>query len=111
MPCRNRYSNKDMKTLLIAVLTFIGLTMFAPHAEARYYRHYSNYRYYPTRYYGHSRYYSQYSPRYYGSSHYYYPRVGYYGGYAPYYRPYYAGYYGGCYPHYYRPGLSLVFHF
>ena len=103
-----------MKTLLIAILTFIGLTMFAPKAEARYYRHYSNYRHYPTRYYGHS-YYGRshyYSPRYYSSSHYYYPRVGYYGGYYGGYAPYYAGYYGGgCYPHYYRPGLSLVFRF
>ena len=76
---------KPMKTFLIAILTLLGVTMFAPQAEARQYYHgNSHYRHSSTRYYG-----GHYGHGYYGA-------------------PYYGGYYGGgCY----RPGVSLVFRF
>ena len=123
-----------MKTFLLALLTFIGVSICAPQADARDYGRNYNHGYYRGRpvysrayspYRSHGYYGSHnYGSRYYGS-HYYYPRARYYyGGYGyPRYSSYYGGcgypayyssYYGGCgYPAYYScfPRLSFSFCF
>jgi hypothetical protein len=108
-----------MKTFLFAMLTFVGVAICAPQAEARDYHHGSSHSYYRGRaVYGRA-YYPYHSYGYYRPYHYY-PRArayygGYYGGYYP---RYYGSYYGGCgYPAYYGgyyscwPRLSLSFCF
>ena len=95
--------NDIMKTLLFAFLALIGVTMFAPQAQARD-RHHS--RHHHHHHYDSGRSYYRSYPRYYTS----YPRY-----YTPYRSYYYSSYPGYYYPrsHYYhrRPGVVLSFGF
>jgi len=100
-----------MKTLFLAALTFIGVALCAPQAEARDYHNHGYYHGRPV----YGRAYYPYHRAYYGyhRPYYYYPRARhYYGGYYGGYYPGYASYYGGCgYPAYYGYGPRFAISF
>ena len=99
-----------MKTLLLTALTFTGIVLFSPDAQARDHRHHdrSHDSYRSSRYYGYSHYRSDCEPRYYSSRSYYSePRY--------YYRPSRSYYSERCEPERRRsfrpPLISFLFGF